>query len=194
MKKTISTHKIVSVGLMTALVFVSNYIQFGIDTPIGPTRIHIANGICLLAALLFGGLTGGLAAGLGSFLFDLTTPAYVATSWVTFIMKFLLAFICGIILYARLKKEDKPVSLTRKLIATISGSLSYVVMYIIRQYIEQYLFLGIPIEVVTASTFTTKLPASLINAAIAVPIAILLHSALKPALVKSGLSDRMQIR
>lgn len=194
MKKQMNTHTIVAIGLMTALVFVSNYIQFGIDTPIGLTRIHVANGICLLSALLFGGLRGGLAAGLGSFLFDLTNPAYAATSWVTFITKFLLAFICGAIVYSKRKDSNTPIKLTRKIIATIVGSLSYVAMYVLNQYITQCLVMGVAVETVTAVTLSTKLPASLINAAIAVPVAVLLHGAVRPALKKSGLLESMQIR
>jgi len=194
-KKQISTQKIVAIGLMTALVFVSNYIQFGIDTPFGPTRIHIANGMCLLGALLFGPLSGGLAAGLGSFLYDLTNPAYAATSWVTFIMKFLLAYICGLIVYGIKKKDSEDsTKVWRKIVGAIIGSLSYIVMYILKQYIEKCLILGYEVETVMLSVFTVNLPASLINAAIAIPVAVLLHSTLVPALKKSGLSERMQIR
>ncbi|MCL1829851.1 MAG: ECF transporter S component [Oscillospiraceae bacterium] len=195
MKDRTSIYRITAIGLMTAIVFVSNYIQFGIDTPLGPTRIHIANGICLLAALLFGELGGGIAAGLGSFLYDLTNPAYAATSWVTFLMKFLLAYICGIIIYAKYRQSTTSTpGLFRRILGTTIGSLSYVVMYVLKQYIEQCLILGYAVETVMFTTLTVKLPVSLINAAIAIPVSILIYHAVSPALKNSGLSDKMQIR
>jgi len=180
---------------MTAIVFASNYIQFMIPTPFGATRIHIANGVCLLAALLFGGLKGGIAAGLGSFFYDLTFPDYVATSWVTFIMKFLMAFICGLAVYAgRNRKNNTLVPLWRRLTGVIIGAVSYVSMYVAKQFIEQCLIYGLSIEAVAFTTFTVKLPVSLLNAALAVPIAILLHSALRSALQKAKLSEGFGIR
>lgn len=194
MNSKINVHKITAMGLMTALVFVSNYIQFGIETPIGPTRLHIANGICLLATLLFGSLEGGLAAGLGSFLYDLTNPAYAATSWVTFILKFLLAFIGGLVVYAGRKEKNTPAPLWRRIVGSIAGSLSYVVLYCFKQYIEKCLILGLEKGAVILDIFSSKLPVSLINAAIAVPVAVLLYGAISPALKKAGLSERMQIR
>ena len=193
MKKS-NLHSTVAVGFMAALVFVSNYIQFVIPTPIGTTRIHIANGICLLAALLLGGLRGGIAAGLGSFLFDLTIPDYAATSWVTLIMKFLLVFICGLVVYGRKKySDDSKVFVWRRILGTVAGSLFYILLFILRQYIEQYLIFKVSFETVTAITFVTKLPVSLVNAAIAVILSILLHSAIRPALKKSGLADKMKV-
>ena len=186
---------LVILGLMTAAVFASNYIQFVIPTPIGATRIHIANGICLLSALLMGGFKGGISAGLGSFLFDLTFPEYVATSWVTFIMKFLMALICGFVVHISGKDNTgSGISVLRKIVGAVIGSVSYVVMYIAKQFIEQCLILGLSVQAVAITTFTVKLPASLINAALAVPIAVLLHSALYPALKKAGLSDLFGIK
>lgn len=182
-------------GLMAALVFSSNYIQFMIPTPLGTTRIHIANGICLLGALLFGGVKGGMAAGIGSFFYDLTFPEYVATSWVTFIMKFLMALICGLLVYAGNNRSgDAPVHILRRVIGSIAGALSYVAMYVAKQFIEQCLLLGVSFEAVALNVLTTKLPASLLNAALAVPIAVMLHSVLRPALQKAKLSEGFGVK
>ena len=195
MQNKISIHRIAAIGMITALVFVSNYVQFFISTPFGAnTRIHIANGICLLAALLFGEYGGGIAAGLGSFLYDLTNPAYAATSWVTFLLKFLLAFICGFVVYGNKKDMNKPVSFKRKLLGTAVGSLSYVVIYVAKLYIEQCLILGLEVETVMMAVLTINLPISLINACLAIPISMLIYSAISPALKKSGLSERMNLR
>lgn len=193
-KKRITTQTIAAIGIMTALVFASNYVQFMIPTPIGPTRIHIANGICLLAALLFGGLKGGVAAGLGSFFYDLTFPDYVATSWVTLLLKFLMALICGLIVYAGTKREDgAPAPVWRRLVGTIAGALSYVAMYMVKQFVEGCLVYQYSVEAVAFTSFTVKLPVSLLNAAIAVPIAFLLHNALRPAFQRAQLREKFGI-
>lgn len=52
MKNKNSIYKIVTVGLLGALVFVSNYLSFPIPVPVGDiSRIHLGNAFCLLAAL-----------------------------------------------------------------------------------------------------------------------------------------------
>ena len=82
-------------GLLSALVFVFSWIQI----PIGEVaRIHLGNVFCALSGLLFGPLTGGLASGFGSMLFDFTNPLYIAESWITFITKFFIGFLAGLVL------------------------------------------------------------------------------------------------
>ncbi|MEG1027997.1 MAG: ECF transporter S component, partial [Oscillospiraceae bacterium] len=71
MQKKFSLQDVVLVGVMAAIVFVLTYfIKIDIPTPVGPTMLKVANGFCLLAGILLGGLKGGLAAGLGSMLYD----------------------------------------------------------------------------------------------------------------------------
>ena len=54
---------LVAVGILSALVFVFSWVQ----VPFGDVaRIHLGNGFCALAGLLFGPVTGGLASGIGS--------------------------------------------------------------------------------------------------------------------------------
>ena len=196
MQAKANIHRIAAIAMMTALVFVSNYVQFFISTPFGAnTRLHIANGICMLGALLLGPTGGGLAAGLGSFLYDLTNPAYAASSWVTFIMKFLLAFIGGLVVYGiRNGGSDRSVSLLRRILGATAGTLSYVAMYVAKQYIEQCLIMGYEVNTVMLSVLTINLPVSLINAAIAVPVSVLLYGAVSRVLKKSDISERMRIR
>ena len=96
-KKTMSTKKIVWIGLMAALVFIGTFLR--IKIPIGgdSTMLHLGNVFCALSGLLFGPLTGGLASGFGSMLFDFTNPLYIAESWITFITKFFIGFLAGLI-------------------------------------------------------------------------------------------------
>ncbi len=85
---------LVAVGILSALVFVFSWVQ----VPFGDVaRIHLGNGFCALAGLLFGPVTGGLASGIGSMLFDLTDPVYIAESPITFVTKFAIGFVAGCI-------------------------------------------------------------------------------------------------
>ena len=91
MKNKNSIYKIVTVGLLGALVFVSNYLSFPIPVPVGDiSRIHLGNAFCLLAGFVMGPIGGGLASGIGAMLYDLTNPAYIASAPFTFVFKFLL--------------------------------------------------------------------------------------------------------
>lgn len=55
MKNKNSIYKIVTVGLLGALVFVSNYLSFPIPVPVGDiSRIHLGNAFCLLGGLCDG--------------------------------------------------------------------------------------------------------------------------------------------
>ena len=67
MKSKNSIYKIVTVGLLGALVFVSNYLSFPIPVPVGDiSRIHLGNAFCLLAGFVMGPIGGGLASGIGA--------------------------------------------------------------------------------------------------------------------------------
>ena len=105
-------------GLLSALVFVFSWIQI----PIGEVaRIHLGNVFCALSGLLFGPLTGGLASGFGSMLFDFTNPLYIAESWITFITKFFIGFLAGLIAH-----RSGNISLGRDVLGASVGSVTYV--------------------------------------------------------------------
>ena len=71
-----SINKLTALGMMTALVFVSNYLRITMPIAIGGrTSFTLANIMCCLSGLLLGPV-GGLASGLGSALYDLTNPAF----------------------------------------------------------------------------------------------------------------------
>ncbi len=192
-KKGFNIQSIVVVGIMAALVFVGTFIHIDIPTPIGSTMIHFGNVMCLLAALLFGPLRGGLAAGFGSMLYDLIDPRFLPECWITFLMKFAMAFVAGTIIYS-IKNEnwDGP-SRARQLIGALCGSLTYVVLYTVKNYIRDYLILGLEIETVVA-TLVIKSTTSLTNGVIAVVASLLLSAAIKPALKRTSLGQRLGVR
>lgn len=99
-----SVYDIVLIGLMAALCFVGTYLHLDVPTPMGKVMIHFGNVFCLLSGMLLGGVRGGLAAGIGSMFYDILDPAYISECWITFINKFMMAFLCGIIVSYGVKK------------------------------------------------------------------------------------------
>ena len=95
MERTTNTKilKIVTVGLMAALVYVGNYLSIPVPNGLLVSRIHLGNSMCLLAGLLFCGSTGGIASGIGGALYDLFNPAYTLSAPFTFISKFAMGFV-----------------------------------------------------------------------------------------------------
>ena len=80
MKQNKTIYKIAVTALMAALCYVAfTFIQIKIPTPAGFTSFHLGNVFCVLAALLFDGVTGGIAGAIGMGIGDLFDPAYVLT-------------------------------------------------------------------------------------------------------------------
>lgn len=189
-KPLFGLYDIVMVGLMAAIVFVLTYfVKIQIPTPTGPVMFKAANIFILLSGLLLGGVRGGLAAGLGSMIYDLLDPAYVTESWVTFIRFFLIAFICGIIAYARKSHGENKV---QNIIAALVGAISSVVLYAIQCVIKL---------MITGSAFTAavvasapKLLVSSINAVIAFVFAVILVFPLRAALKRAGIYQKLSLR
>ncbi len=192
------TRAIIVVGLMAALVFIFTYIRIEIPTPLGKTMLHLGNVMCLLSALLFGGTRGGLAAGFGSMFFDLFDPIYLPECWVTFIMKFCMALVCGLVAHAgekrALARGEKPrAPRWRMALGAVLGSLTYVALYMCKTYIVERLIKGFELQTVLV-TMTTKGTVSLVNGLIAVVASLILCFAIKPALEKSGMADKLGVK
>ena len=81
--------QIASTGLMAALSYVVfTFLQIKITLPGGDaTSIHLGNAVCVLGALLLGGLYGGLGGAIGMTIGDLLDPVYVVYAPKTFILK-----------------------------------------------------------------------------------------------------------
>ena len=191
MKNKTSIYKIVTVGLLGALVFVSNYLSFPIPVPVGDiSRIHLGNVFCLLSGFVMGPVGGGLASGIGAMLYDFTNPAYVASAPFTFVFKFLLAFVRGLIahngkLSGSMLQECK-ISTPRYFIAAVSGSVTYIILYLAKSYITAVLAGSAPEAAVIA--LATKLATSSVNALLAVLISVPLAAVIKKALKSAKLT------
>lgn len=168
--KKLTTKKLVYIALFTALVYIfSRFFQIPVATPFGQTRFHLGNVFCLLAGLLLGPGYGGLAAGLGSALFDLFDPVYFTSAPITFVTKFALAFVTGLIYRKRKSLIDKK----RLILASVCGQLTYVVLYLLKSFVTNKFVMGFTMEAVMAELIP-KAGVSLFNALISVIIAVLL--------------------
>ncbi len=168
--KKLTTQKLVYMGLFTALVYIfSRFFQIPIVTPLGQTRFHLGNVFCLLAGLLLGPINGGLAAGVGSALFDLFDPVYFTSAPVTFITKFAMAFVAGMIYKKRKELVDKP----KIIVGSILGQITYVVLYLGKTFIKNKFILGLTLEATMAEVIQ-KAGVSLTNAVISIIIASIL--------------------
>lgn len=181
-----SVYRMAIVGLMAAMVFAATNIRYPIPTPIGNTMIHLGNVMCLLGGILFGGLPGGLAAGIGSFFFDLFSE-YAAEAPITFLTKFCMGFVAGIIACPK----NGVCTRARRIIGAVAGSVTYVILYIGKTIISQYFILHVEWQTVYAGA-VIKGTTSLINGLIAVVVSLILAEALIPALKKAGLLDKLR--
>ena len=149
-------------GLLSALVFVFSWIQI----PIGEVaRIHLGNVFCALSGLLF----------------DFTNPLYIAESWITFITKFFIGFLAGLIAH-----RSGNISLGRDVLGASVGSVTYVALYLLKSFIMKFYIEGQALGAVQTQ-LVTKGVTSLINAVLAVVVSVLLAKAVRPALRKAGI-------
>ena len=125
-KKSMSTSDIAMAGLLMALITVMTYL---VKIPVIATKgyVNIGDGFIFLTVLLVGHKQGGVVAGVGSGLSDFIGgyPHYVIP---TFIIKFLMGYIMGLILkfgYARYKDEKK-----RKTVKFLSMIISAIIMVV----------------------------------------------------------------
>ncbi len=182
--KKFSTFKIVFVGVMAAVVCVVTLFRF----PLLGTKVHFANAMCLLAGLLFGPVYGGLSAGFGSALYDMLLGGYpIDEVLVTFVSKFIMAWLCAKIAYAGDAKAEKH---AQNIAACVAGALSYVALYMLKQYIYKHFIAGMALEA-TFAVMVSKLPGSLINAAAAMICAPVLFATLRAALRRAGIYAKL---
>ena len=180
--KKFTVKDLAMIGVMAAIVFVGNQLQLPkIPTPLGPTRIHLGNVMCILGGLLFGAVPGGLAAGIGGAIYDLLDPFYAKEFWITFILKFAMGYIAGLLASGKKTK-------LKVIVAAVIGAVSYVILYLGKTFITQYLILGNPWETVLG-VLITKGTASLINALLAMVVSVLLYYMIEPALKRSGILE-----
>ena len=86
--------KIAMTGVFAALSYVVfTFLQFKIWLPGGDaTSIHFGNAVCVLGALILGGVYGGIGGAIGMTIGDLLDPVYVVYAPKTFILNFCMSW------------------------------------------------------------------------------------------------------
>lgn len=185
--------KIVFAGVMAAIVCVITIFRI----PLGQSKVHFANSMCLLSGLLLGPVWGGAAAGLGSALYDVALGGYdFINALITFVSKFAMAWVTGI-LYRQwvLKKEQDSQApgkaLPKLAAACVLGALTYVALYMLKTWLFKLYVEPVPVDTIPA-VLAAKLVPSLINAAFAVVTAPIFYHAVRPALKAGGILKRLE--
>ena len=181
--------KVVFTGVFAALSYVVfTFLQIKITLPGGDaTSIHLGNAVCVLGALLLGGMYGGLGGAIGMTIGDLFDPVYVIYAPKTFILKLCIGLITGLVAH----KLGKITLLTNKkevlkwtILATVSGLLFNVIFDPLIGYFYKLMILGKPAAEITLAW---NIAATSINAVTSAIISVIVYMALRPALLKSGM-------
>ena len=180
-----TTLQLAVLAMMTALVFVSNYLRITLPIAVGGnTSFTLANIMCCLAGLMLGPV-GGLASGLGSALYDLTNPLFAAECWLTFLTKGAMGLAAGLVML-RVQHRESP-TYPRCLAGAALGCVVYYTLY----FLKSYFYTGLLVEglqpAVALATLPLKVPASVFNAAVALVAAPLLCVAIRSAVARAHL-------
>lgn len=181
--------KLVLTGVFAALSYVVfTFLQIKITLPGGDaTSIHLGNAVCVLGALILGGLYGGIGGAIGMTIGDLFDPVYVLYAPKTFILKLCIGLITGLIAH-RLGKithtQDKKKIFTWTLLAAIGGLLFNVIFDPLVGYFYKLLILGKP---AAELTLAWNVASTSINAVLSTIVSVVVYLALRPALQKAGL-------
>ena len=181
--------KLCAAAMMTAIVFVGNYLRVKIPVPLGGvTSFTLANILCALSGILLGPVWGGLSAGLGSAIFDLMDPAYVAEAPITFCTKGMYGLVAGLVLYLFFRHARE--KYLPQLAATTAAAVSYMVVYLVKNYFYNGMFIqGFTQPEQCWALVISKLPATIFNGGIAIVVAPILGTALIRAMKKARLDS-----
>lgn len=181
------TFKLVTTALFAALSYVVfTFLQIKISLPGGDaTSIHLGNAVCVLAALILGGVYGGIGGAIGMTIGDLFDPIYIVYAPKTFILKLCIGLITGFIAH-RIgnisTSTDKRHVFRFATLAAIGGLLFNVIFDPLIGYFYKLLILGKPAADITLAW---NIGATSINAIISCIASVAIYMALRPILLKN---------
>ena len=187
--KNTNLQKIVLTGLFAALSYVVfTFLQIKITLPGGDaTSIHLGNAVCVIGALLLGGVCGGLGGAIGMTIGDLLDPYYIIYAPKTFLLKLCIGLITGLIAHklGHISTEHDTSKVLRWTIAAAVGGLLFNVIFDpLVGYFYKRMILGKPAADVTLAW---NIASTSINAVTSTIVSVAVYMALRPALKKSGL-------
>ena len=181
--------KIIFTGVMAALSYVVfTFLQIKITLPGGDaTSIHLGNAVCVLGALLLGGVYGGLGGAIGMTIGDLLDPIYVVYAPKTFFLKLCIGLVTGLIAHklGHVTTETNNRKVWKwTVIAAIGGLLFNVIFDPLIGYFYKLAILGKP---AAELTLAWNVASTSINAVTSTIVSVAIYMAVRPALKKSGL-------
>ena len=187
--KETNTRRLALSGLMAALAYVGYAFLPALSA--SGTKIHFGNAFVVLAAYLLGGLYGGLSGAVGLSIADLT-GGYAESAPRTFITKLVIGLIAGWIAHriAHISEGHKASYVTKWTAISAAVALGFNCIFEPSlKYVWYTLLTPDPekaskaiASLMAVTTYTT-----VINAVTNGIAAVLLSSAIRPALIKSGL-------
>ena len=186
--------KIAMTGVFAALSYVVfTFLQFKIWLPGGDaTSIHFGIAVWVLGGLCRVVVYGGIGGAIGMTIGDLLDPVYVVYAPKTFILKFCIGLIAGLIAHKIGKineQTDQKQIFKWALLAAIGGLLFNVIFDPLIGYFYKLVLLGKPAAEVTLSW---NVAATSINAVLSTIASVVIYMALRPALQKSGLFSQVK--
>lgn len=181
--------KVIFTGVMAALSYVVfTFLQIKITLPGGDaTSIHLGNAVCVLGALLLGGVYGGLGGAIGMTIGDLLDPIYVVYAPKTFFLKLCIGLVTGLIAHKLghvTTETDNRKVWKWTVIAAIGGLLFNVIFDPLIGYFYKLAILGKP---AAELTLAWNVASTSINAVTSTIVSVAIYMAVRPALQKSGL-------
>ena len=181
--------KVIFTGVMAALSYVVfTFLQIKITLPGGDaTSIHLGNAVCVLGALLLGGVYGGLGGAIGMTIGDLLDPIYVVYAPKTFFLKLCIGLVTGLIAHKLghvTTETDNRKVWKWTVIAAIGGLLFNVIFDPLIGYFYKLAILGKP---AAELTLAWNVASTSINAVTSTIVSVEIYMAVRPALKKSGL-------
>lgn len=181
--------KVVFTGIFAALSYVVfTFLQIKIPLPGGDaTSIHLGNAVCVLGALLLGGVYGGLGGAIGMTIGDLLDPIYIVYAPKTFILKLCIGLITGLVAHkiGRINEaEDEKRVVFYSVLAGACGLLFNVIFDPLLGYYYKLLILGKP---AAELALTWNILSTSINAITSLVVSVLVYIALRKVLLRNGM-------
>ena len=185
--------KITMTGLFAAMSYVVfTFLQFKITLPGGDaTSIHLGNAVCVLGALVLGGLYGGIGGAVGMTIGDLLDPVYVVYAPKTFILKLCIGLITGFIAHriGRINESKDQKHILKWVILAAVGGLAFNVIFDpLLGYYYKLFILGKP---AASLALVWNISSTTINAVISAVASVVIYMPLRNALVRSGLYTKV---
>ena len=183
--------KWIQTALMAALCYVTfTFLQIKIPLPGGDAvSIHVGNAVCVLAALLLGGVYGGIAGAVGMGIADLLDPVYLTVAPKTIFLKFFIGLITGIVAHriAHINDSSDPRYMLKWSVIASACGLGFNVIFdpLVGFFYKMYV-LGQPQEL---SALLAKYSAGVtfLNAIISTVLVAAVYQVLRPALSRAGI-------